>query len=398
MSEERLQKVLARAGLGSRRQIEEMIREERIAINGRLATLGDRADLAVDSVKVDGRRIQHVEVAMKYLLVNKPSGYVSTVQDPEGRRTVVELVPQRLRHGIVPVGRLDYETEGLLILTNDGDFSHRVAHPRFGCSKTYEAKVKGYPTEREIERLRRGILLEGRRTAPAEITAFTETLGQRIAKKSTWWTVVLKEGRPRQVREMFFRIGHPVRRLRRVAIGSLRDTKLPVGGCRELTEEEVEALRNPQATPKKPAKRPVGSAVAGAKKNPAARGITARGRSTNSRAKSTRATRGQAKKGKPQKAQGGSRTTAKAGPTKGLGQGRSGKGPAKTGGPRSSQGPAKTGGPRSSQGPAKTGGPRPSQGPAKGSGPRRERSKPSSTSGGRPRSGGGPRGGGRGRG
>jgi pseudouridine synthase len=361
VSKERLQKILARIGVGSRRHVEELIREGRVTINGQAAVLGDRVDLEEVAVKVDGRRIQHTVVPLRYLLLNKPAGVVSTVSDPEGRKTVLDLVPQRLRHGMVPVGRLDYETEGLLLLTNDGDLVHRVAHPRFGHTKTYEAKVKGSPSESAIERLRRGVILDGRRTAAAEITPLSETLGQRIAKKSTWWTVVLVEGRPRQVREMFFRIGHSVRRLRRVAIGNLRDSKLPVGACRGLTEEEVEALRNPQPIKKKATR---GAKAAAAKKS-GGKGLTAKGRPKNSRATSGRA------KGPESKTRMSKTRTAKT---------RDGEGPQTR-----SKGPSTTAGP--------------SQEPTKARGPRRERSRPGAVTGGRPRKGSsGRRGGGRGRG
>ncbi len=252
MSAERLQKVLARAGVGSRRQVEQLIREGRITVNGRPAELGGRADLATDAVKVDGRRIRPAAGERRYVLLNKPRGCVSTRSDPEGRPTVLDLVPQRLRPGLNPVGRLDFETEGLLLLTDDGELAHRLAHPRYGCSKTYEVKVKGRPTEAAVERLRGGIVLDGRRTAPASITpraALRRTRAPasgprapRPSSKNSWWTVVLKEGRTRQIREMFFRVGHPVSRLRRVAIGPLADRHLARGGWRELEEREVASL------------------------------------------------------------------------------------------------------------------------------------------------------------
>ncbi len=251
---ERLQKVLARTGLASRRAVEEMIREGRITVNGRVAVLGQRVDLAVDAVKVDGRRVAAAGSTRRYLLLNKPAGYISTSSDPEGRPTVIELLPPRLRKGIFPVGRLDFETEGLLILTDDGDFAQRVAHPRHGCRKTYEVKVKGRPREPEIARLKDGVMLEGRRAAALSVTLRGARAGHRDSVSNSWWTVILGEGRTRQIREMFFRIGHPVSRLRRVAIGPIADPRLPRGGWRELTAEEVDRLRRRGSMPKTKAK------------------------------------------------------------------------------------------------------------------------------------------------
>ncbi len=240
---ERLQKVLARAGVASRRAVEEMIREGRITVNGRLAVLGQRVDPGVDAVKVDGNRVAATVAKRRYLLLNKPAGTISTSSDPEGRPTVIDLLPPRLRHGIFPVGRLDFDTEGLLILTDDGDLAQRVAHPRHGCRKIYEVKVKGRPRRAAITRLEEGILLEGRRAAALSVKPRSAQTGPRGSVSNSWWTVILGEGRTRQIREMFFRIGHPVSRLRRVAIGPIADPRLPRGGWRELTEDEVERLR-----------------------------------------------------------------------------------------------------------------------------------------------------------
>lgn len=240
---ERLQKILSRAGIASRRKAEELIREGRVTINGEVATVGDVADAERDAIKVDGKRVQP-RSAHRYLLLNKPAGVVSTRSDPEGRPTVLDLVPAGLRKGLLPVGRLDFNTEGLLLLTDDGDFAQRIAHPRYGCKKTYEVKVKGSPEPRELEKLRLGIVLEGKRTRPARVEhGRSGARGRRPPTANTWLTVELSEGRTRQIREMFFRIGHPVQRLRRVAIGPLRDPKLRLGALRELSEEEVENLR-----------------------------------------------------------------------------------------------------------------------------------------------------------
>lgn len=240
---ERLQKILARAGVASRRQVETLIREGRVTLNGQVAELGDRADLSVDHVRVDGRLIAASQRPHLYMLLHKPRAVVSTLEDPEDRKTILDLVPTRLHKGLVSVGRLDYDSEGLLLLTTDGDFAHRVAHPRFGCVKTYEVKVKGRPKPGDIDRLRQGILLDGRPTAPARIDAFSGPEGLRDSQSNTWWRVAIGEGRTRQIREMFLRIGHPVNRLRRVAVGSVSDPHLPKGEWRHLTPEEVESLR-----------------------------------------------------------------------------------------------------------------------------------------------------------
>lgn len=260
MSEERLQKILARAGISSRRKAEELIREGLVTINGRMAEIGDKADPEHDAIKVDGKRIQPAQ-SHRYLLLNKPKGYMSTSSDPEGRQTVMDLVPPTLRKALVPVGRLDYNTEGLLLLTDDGEFAQLIAHPRYGSSKVYEVKVKGTPTEAQIDKLRAGILLEGYRTRPAKITSKApgRPTGPRRRGEpegdNTWWTVEISEGRTRQIREMFLRIGHPVQKLRRVAIGPLRDARLPLGALRELTEQEVQKLLRSARQPeeKKPA-------------------------------------------------------------------------------------------------------------------------------------------------
>ena len=242
MTAERLQKILARAGVAARRKAEDLMREGRVTVNGRIAVLGEKADPAVDTIKVDDKRIQCAP-SHRYLLLNKPRGYLTAVEDDKGRPTVMQLVPQQWRKALIPVGRLDYQTEGLLLLTDDGEFAQRISHPRYGCHKTYEVKVKGTPEEAELDRLRKGILLEGRRTAPCRITWMKSTGSRDEEGGNTWFAVELSEGRTRQVREMFFRIAHPVQKLRRVAIGPLRDTELPVGALRELSDRELLILR-----------------------------------------------------------------------------------------------------------------------------------------------------------
>lgn len=243
--EERVQRFLARAGVASRRHCEQLIRDGKVAINGRTAILGDKIDPRADVVKVEGKRIEGPGEEV-YLLLNKPDGYLTTRNDPQGRPTVFDLVPARWRKGLVAVGRLDFHSEGLLLLTTDGNLAQRVSHPRYGGSKTYAVKVKGVPREEDLERLRRGIVIDGRRTLPAKIRRRRPPAGSRQGA-NPWYTVELREGRTRQIREMFFRIGHPVQKLRRVAIGGLEAPELPLGACRELSAVEVGKLTHKPA-------------------------------------------------------------------------------------------------------------------------------------------------------
>ena len=254
MSAERLQKILSAAGLCSRREAEEWIREGRVLVNGRKATLGERADPEADAIRVDGKPVRPRRSRPRYVLLNKPRGVITSTADPEGRPTVLELLPASLRRGLKPVGRLDFASEGLLILTDDGDFAQAVAHPSHGPVKTYRVKVWGEPAEKDLERLRRGISIDGRKTRPCGIERHHVTTsrrtrrdGQRSEEGNTWVTVVLHEGRSRQIRKMFDRIGHPVSKLRRVSIGPVRDEKLPPGAFRALTAEEVRKLASPRA-------------------------------------------------------------------------------------------------------------------------------------------------------
>lgn len=260
MTAERIQKILARAGVAARRKAEDLIREGRVTVNGKVAELGAKADPLRDSIKLDGKRIEPAR-EHRYLLLNKPKGYLTAVSDPDGRPTVIDLVPPAMRKALVPVGRLDFHTEGLLILTDDGEFANRLSHPRYGCHKTYEVKVKGIPEESQVDRLRRGIVLDGRRTASCRIEALRTTPQRGEEGGNAWFHVELAEGRTRQIREMFFRIGHPVQKLRRVAIGSLRDADLPVGSLRDLTEAERLRLLRPSRP--EPARRRAPSGDAG---------------------------------------------------------------------------------------------------------------------------------------
>ena len=232
-SGERLQKVLARAGYGSRRVCDDLVGQGRVTVNGEQAVPGRRVDAAVDVIAVDGVHVAARDDLVYYLL-NKPAGYVSTASDPEGRTTVVELVPEEPR--VFPVGRLDYETEGLLVLTNDGDLTQLLTHPRHGVDKTYLAEVEGVPTPGELRALRTGVDLDDGLTAPAT-AALVQQHGSGAAIELT-----IHEGRNRQVRRMCDAIGHPVRRLVRTRIGPLADGNLPPGEWRPLTPGDVRAL------------------------------------------------------------------------------------------------------------------------------------------------------------
>ncbi len=226
---ERLQKVLARAGFGSRRVCDDLIADGRVEVNGDVALLGRRVHPEVDRIKVDGIDVS-VRPGLVYYLLNKPAGMVSTASDPEGRPTVVAAVPAEPR--VHPVGRLDAATEGLLLLTNDGDLTFRLTHPRFGVEKEYLAEVEGVLRPAAIRALREGVELEDGLTAPAKVS----TVGERGLR------IVIHEGRNRQVRRMCQAVGHPVVRLARVRIGPLADRGLAPGQWRPLTFEEVRAL------------------------------------------------------------------------------------------------------------------------------------------------------------
>lgn len=233
---ERLQKILSQAGVASRRASEQLMLEGRVTVNGAAVTeLGTKADPAIDDIRVDGRRVKVVE-RHRYILLNKPRGYVTTRSDPQRRPTVLDLV--RVREYVYPVGRLDFDSEGLILLTNDGDLAARLSHPRHGVARVYEARVLGVPDDRDVQRLARGIVIEGRRTAPASVKLVPARRGATDA------TIVLTlhEGRNRQVRRMCEAIGHPVTHLKRVAIGPIRDERLRPGEWRDLTPEEVRRL------------------------------------------------------------------------------------------------------------------------------------------------------------
>jgi 23S rRNA pseudouridine2605 synthase len=296
--QERLQKIIAHAGVSSRREAEAMIREGRVTLNGRVITeLGTRADADRDHIKVDGKLITHAE-PHRYILLYKPKEVMTTVEDPQGRRTVIDLV-RGIRERIYPVGRLDFHSEGLVLLTNDGELAFKVSHPTHGSVKTYSVKVRGVPEERLVDKLRRGITIDGKRTLPCDIERM-HTTGKRDDEGNSWFEVKLREGRTQQIRKMFQAVGHPVSKLRRVAIGPISDPKLTPGVWRELTKQEVkmlETMKEPKKSvkPRRTAARPVSrkKPAAAAKRSAAARpkARPAAARSASSRAEPRSSTR-----------------------------------------------------------------------------------------------------------
>jgi 23S rRNA pseudouridine2605 synthase len=235
MSQERLQKIIAAAGLASRRKAEELIAEGLVTVNGKVVTEpGTKADPGVDHIKVRGKLINAKLSGQEkiYLLLNKPLGVLSSRSDPRGRPLVVDLLGP-YRDKVHPVGRLDFNTEGLLLLTNDGAFTNLIAHASKQVPKVYEVKVKGKPGAQQIKQLERGVVLERARTAPAKIEAIEES------EANAWYRVTLREGRNQQIRKMFDSIGHSVLKLRRVAIGFLKDERLKPGEFRLLDAAEV---------------------------------------------------------------------------------------------------------------------------------------------------------------
>lgn len=232
---ERLQKVLARAGVGSRRTNEMLITEGRITVNGEVAVLGRRVDPGRDRVALDGVPVV-VDSTVVHWVLNKPAGYVTTAHDTHGRPTVIDLVPDEPR--VFPVGRLDLETEGLLLLTNDGELAQLLTHPRHGVEKEYFVEVEGKPSPAALRTLREGVELDDGPTRPARAKIVQES----PSLTTTALTIVVKEGRKRMVRRMCATVGHPVVRLARTRIGPLRDPRLAPGTWRALTTEEVRAL------------------------------------------------------------------------------------------------------------------------------------------------------------
>ncbi|MFN2609235.1 MAG: pseudouridine synthase [Acidimicrobiales bacterium] len=248
---DRLQKVLAAVGIGSRRVCEELIAAGLVTVDGEVAVLGRRVDPEAARIEVDGVPVS-VRPGLVHYLLNKPVGVLTTADDPQGRPTVVGLVPPEPR--VFPVGRLDADTEGLLLLTNDGDLTHRLTHPSFGVEKEYLAEVEGVPSRGALRRIRHGVELEDGITAPARVSLVAPTALR----------IVIHEGRNRQVRRMCAAVGHPVVRLVRTRIGPLADRGLPPGQWRALTAAEVQALEAAAASPGSPARSAwTGSARAG---------------------------------------------------------------------------------------------------------------------------------------
>ena len=273
---DRLQKILSRAGIASRRASEQLMLDGRVTVNGvTVRELGTKADPARDEIRVDGRRIKLPE-RHRYILLNKPRGYVTTRSDPQRRPTVMDLLTE-VHEYIYPVGRLDYDSEGLLLLTNDGDLAARLTHPRHGVLRVYEARVLGIPDDRDLERLAYGVDVDGRKTQPATIRALDaghhdskragsspSLVGHPRARSpgspkrsgggrgrtrrgapeaTTVLRIAVREGRNRQVRKMCDAIGHPVEHLKRVAIGPIRGDTLKPGQWRDLSRDEVTKLK-----------------------------------------------------------------------------------------------------------------------------------------------------------
>lgn len=234
--QERLQKIIANAGIVSRRKAEELILDGSVTVNGRVVReLGAKADAEKDAIKVLGKLI-HLPQRKTYIVLNKPKGYITSMSDPQGRPVVMELL-KGVRARVYPVGRLDYDTEGLLILTDDGDLAHGLMHPSHEIPKTYLAKVKGVIENKEIEKLKKGVRLRDGRTAPAEVKKIKRT------DANSWIEITVHEGRYRQVRRMLEGVGRPVLKLIRIRYGSLEIGDVLPGKYRYLTAEEIKRLK-----------------------------------------------------------------------------------------------------------------------------------------------------------
>jgi 23S rRNA pseudouridine2605 synthase len=234
--QERLQKIIAKAGITSRRKAEELIVQGRVSVNGQVvAELGSKADPTRDQILVDGRPLRRMSKRL-YLLLNKPPGYVSTVSDPQHRPTVISLL-SNIKERVYPVGRLDYHSSGLMLLTNDGELANFLMSPKSGVPRTYHVKLESQPGAGAVKKLEEGIVLDGRRTAPCQIRPLAQ--GEK-----PWYEITLVEGRYHQVRRMFERLGPAVLKLRRVRIAFLTDRGLALGQFRQLTAAEVNRLKH----------------------------------------------------------------------------------------------------------------------------------------------------------
>lgn len=233
--EERLQKIIAEMGIASRRKAEEIIIEGRVTVNGKPAVIGMKADPLRDHIKVDGKLLTHPEEKV-YFAFNKPRGVVTSMSDPEGRPTINDFL-HGIKQKVYPVGRLDYDSEGLLLLTNDGEFAHAILHPSKKIPKTYLVKVKGVLEEEEMEKLRKGIRLDRSVTAPAKVKRIRKT------ENNSWIEMTIYEGKKRQIRRMLEKVGHPVMRLMRIRINGLEMGKLAPGARRRLALRELEMMK-----------------------------------------------------------------------------------------------------------------------------------------------------------
>ena len=234
----RIQKILSELGIASRRKAEELILEGRVVVNGQTAIIGMKADASKDSIKVDGKRISGIGKEMQkiYLMFHKPRGVMTTLSDPEGRPTVKDFL-KGVKYRVFPVGRLDYSSEGLLLLTNDGDFSNAILHPSREMPKTYLVKVKGVMAEEDMQRLRRGVKLEDGVTMPAKVKKI------RQVENNSWIEITIHEGRNRQVRRMIEKVGHLVLKLKRTGVNGLKLGNLEPGEMRLLSPEELRLIK-----------------------------------------------------------------------------------------------------------------------------------------------------------
>lgn len=267
---DRLQKIIARAGVASRRKAEELILAGRVAVNGEvIRILGSRADPEKDTVSVDGKTLR-MGSPRRYLAMNKPKGHITSTSDPLGRRTVMDLLGARPSKGLFPVGRLDYNTEGLLLLTDDGDFANRILTARNKVPKTYEVKISGSPSQDAIQKLRDGMMLDGRLSKPLSI---------RLVKpaRNPWYEITLVEGRNRQIHRMFQRIGFLVEKIRRTSIGTVTLRGLEPRQVRELQRREVDSLLAGDSPPRAAKSEPIPGGRTPGQRRPA------RGRSRHSR-------------------------------------------------------------------------------------------------------------------
>ena len=258
---ERLQKILAQAGYGSRRSCEELITEGRVLVNGKVATLGQKADLATDKITLDGKPIAQRET-LKYIAMYKPRNVISSVDDEVGRRTVRDLIPES--GTLYPVGRLDWDSEGLILMTNDGELTNRLTHPRYGHKKEYRVRIARQPDPEQIATWRRGIVLEdGTKTAPADVHV------EGRSGKGAWLRVIMGEGKKRQIRETGSTLGLPVVRIIRTRIGTLHLGSLKPGEWRPLTQGEIDELKGGTSTPRRETRNPrINKRTAGKKQPP----------------------------------------------------------------------------------------------------------------------------------